>query len=158
MAVYYWLSYLSSPLSMHLLVVWVTIISHSKSQQTSDDQKQSSKSLWYCLLSSYLLCYCDNVMLVMHCNLMSWDNAKLAASKLTHAADDGPVLRVETFLFPFRLTVVTSSQNKWRNLYVYCNNDSNTGAPNIFSITVTRLLVFFCFFFKQRGGKVSVIL
>ena len=32
----------------------------------------------------FIACYCDNVMLVMRCSLMSWDNGELAASKLIH--------------------------------------------------------------------------
>ncbi len=62
----------------------------------------------------FIACYCDNMMLVMHLNLMSWDNGKLVASKLIHccsvhwfslweaaAAAAGLILRVFQPLRPF---------------------------------------------------------
>lgn len=97
-------------------------------------------------LALFIACYCDNVMLVMHCNLMSWSNSKLAASKLIHccsfrwfslleAAADGPLLRVGTFLCPLSpLCHFLAKQIGGSFMFIVILMHVQAVVPNIFSI------------------------
>lgn len=83
--------------STHLLDDWRTC-SQSFSTLSANSNKQTNQWLpkkknkkngqvnYYNIASValFIACYCDNVMLVMRCSLMSWDNGELAASKLIH--------------------------------------------------------------------------